>query len=138
MGDVTAPSSDDEVRVATRYPKSRLHGWPVMLLAIVLGTAMIGWLIWAGMDRSRPDVAAQVHSFSVVDDNQIEVTLMVDRRDPERHALCTIVAQSEDFERVGELLVTIPTGQSRTIKSSYTVRTIKRATTAIVQNCQVP
>lgn len=109
-----------------------------MLLATVLGTALIGWLIWVGMDESRPDVAAQVHGFSVVDENRIEVTLMVDRKDPQQHALCTIVAQSEDFERVGELLATIPTGESRTTKSTYTVRTINRATTAIVQNCQVP
>ena len=77
-----------------------------MVLGLVAAIGL-GWLIWAALFHSRPEVGAQVSAFTVVSDTAIDVTLTVERREPARPVSCRLIAQAADSGTVGEQRVSV-------------------------------
>jgi hypothetical protein len=126
------PAATD--RMAARYPKRRGGRF---VAALGLGVAAVGlvWLMWTATFHANPAVSGQVQSFDVRTDTDVVVVLRVDRPDPSVPGRCTVIAQSEDHRRVGELLVEVPPGSTRLVDLTLTVRTLSRATSASLDSC---
>jgi hypothetical protein len=128
---VTAPS-----RVRQRYQERRPPLW--IALAIALALVGVGWLVWAGMYGATGTVTARVDAFRVLSDTQIEVTVTLDRPDPAAPAACQLFAQAVSYERVAELPISVEAGGSKLTTRTYVLNTLRRATTADVEDCHRP
>lgn len=117
-----------------RYPGRRRPLW--IPLALVLALVGIGWLAWAGSYGATGTVTARVDAFTVLSDTRIEVTVTVDRPSADVGATCQLFAQAVTYERVAELPFTVEAGGSRLTTRTYTLNTIRRATTADVEGCR--
>ncbi len=122
-------------RLRRRYPPARIHPPVWIALAAVLLAALVGWVVWAGLDFSRPVVAAQLASFSASSDTKMTVTLTVDRTDPSVPVTCRVVAQSSDNQPVGEQQVTVGPSQAKVVDTTIELVTLRRAATAFVRDC---
>lgn len=133
-GPVTDHPEAAAERIAARYPKSR-GGWVVAGLGLAVAAAGLAWLLWAAVFHANPAVSGQVQSFRVQSDTDVTVVLRVDRPDPSVPGRCTVLAQSEDHRRVGELVVDVPPGTDRIVDLTLTIRTLGRATSASLDGC---
>lgn len=123
-------------RIAARYPKRR-SGYVVAALAVAVAILGLGWLMWAALFHANPAIAGEVQSFRVTSDTDVVVLLRVDRPDPSIAGRCTVIAQSEDHRRVGELEVNVPPGGERITDLTVTVRTLGKAVSASLSGCSV-
>jgi len=135
-GRVTDSSTAAADRIAARYPKRR-SGTYVAALAVLVGLVGLGWLMWAAVFHANPAVSGQVQSFRVTSDTDVVVLLRVDRPDPSVQGRCTVIAQSEDHRRVGELAVDVAPGQDRIVDLTVTIRTLGKAVSASLDSCTV-
>ena len=133
---MTTPESDAE-RIARRYPPPALPRWGWIPLAVVLAVIGGAWLVWSALYGANPAVSGRVSSFDVVSDQQVNVTLTVQRPDPSVAAVCTVIAQAVTYETVGQLPVEVaPSGQELE-DITVELKTLKRATSASLESCTV-
>lgn len=123
-------------RIRNRYPRSRLPRPVVVALIGLLALAGVGWLIWVATVHAQPAVSGQLAGFRVVSDSSVEVTLTVERPDPAVTARCLVIAQSMDFERVGEIEVEVPASRHQLVDLPVTIKTLRRAISASVDSCR--
>lgn len=116
-----------------RYPGRHRPLW--IPLAIVVAIVGIGWLAWAGWYGATRTVTARVDAFTVLSDTRIEVTVTVDRPSGDAAATCQLFAQAVTYERVAELPITVEAAGTKLTTRTYTLNTIRRATTADVEGC---
>lgn len=137
---MNTPSSVDrapavEERLRRRYPPPRVPRPVLVGLVAVLVVGALGWLLWTASIRSNPPVSGQVASFTVVSDTQLDLTLTVDRPDPSVPVVCTVIAQSSNFERVAELPVEVGASEHRVVDVPVSLKTFRRATSASLDHC---
>jgi hypothetical protein len=131
---VRGPRTPDErARIAARYPRPRR--WPLVTLGVVFALLLGSWTLWTAMWHANPAVSAEVLSFDVVSDSEVQVVLHVDRPDPSIAGVCTVITQAENYQQVGELDAQIEPGTVRLTDMTVTIRTISRATSASLQGC---
>jgi hypothetical protein len=124
---------EEQARIAARYPKPRR--WPLVTLGVVFALLLGSWTLWTAVWHANPPVSAEVLSFAVVSDSEVQVVLHVDRPDPSIAGTCTVITQSENYQQVGELDAQIEPGTDRLTDMTVTIRTISRATSASLQSC---
>ena len=108
---------------------------PVVLVALGAAVAL-GWLIWTATVHANPPVSGQVLTYRVLSDRVIEVTVAVDRPDPSRAAACHVVAQAQDFAQVGSIdQLAVGPRPEKVVDVTTRIRTLRRATSATVNNC---
>ncbi|MBK7819691.1 MAG: DUF4307 domain-containing protein [Tessaracoccus sp.] len=127
----------DEARIKARYPSRR----PVdLLVGGVAGAALLGAIILVtlqGLEQSNPPVVGDVHSFTVESPNEVRAEIIVQRRDPATPAVCTLTAQAESFEIVGEATLDVPPGTEKLTRVPVSVKTIREATSIVIDGCRV-
>lgn len=107
------------------------------IVLVGVGVAIaLGWLIWAALVYSRPEVSALVSGYEVAD-TSISVKFTVDRPDPSRPVTCRVIAQSADFQTVGELQVPVEATAAKIVDVTVELKTFRRATSASVKGCTV-
>ncbi len=124
---------EERARIAARYPKPRR--WPLVTFGVVFALLLGSWTLWTAVWHANPAVSAEVLSFTVVSDSEVQVVLHVDRPDPSIAGVCTVITQSENYQQVGELDAQIAPGTERLTDITLTIRTISRATSASLQSC---
>jgi hypothetical protein len=124
---------EEKARITARYPRPRR--WPLVTLGIVFALLLGSWTLWTAVWHSNPAVSAQVLSFDIVSDSEVQVVLHVDRPDPSIAGVCTVITQAENYQQVGELDAQIEPGTVRLTDMTVTIRTISRATSASLQGC---
>lgn len=117
----------------SRYPARRSRWVPI---AIALAVATLAWLAWAGWYGATGTVSARVDAFTVLSDSRIEVRVTFDRPGTQAGASCLLFAQAVTYERVAELPITVEAGGTALTSRTYTLNTIRRATSADVQECR--
>lgn len=130
-------TSQDQARIAARYPKRSPIDYVV---ALGLGVGIIGMIvvvIITGVVRSDPPVVAMVRSFEVLNPSEIKPQLVVQRKDPATPARCRVYAQAETFETVGETIAAIPPGDDLLTTFTLRLSTVKEATTVKVDWCEL-
>jgi Domain of unknown function (DUF4307) len=123
---------------ADRYGAPRRWTRPVVVgLTVLVAGAALTWVVWAGLHHSRPDVAARLRTFDVVDERAVTATIDVERR-PGAAAVCLLEAQAADHLVVGERQVRIPPGPQESLSRTYRIRTERLATNAVLDGCVSP
>ena len=125
-------------RLRRRYPTSRLPRSVIVVVVALSSLAALIWLVWAAAFHADAPVSGQVTSYTVVSDREVAFTLSVDRPDPSRAAVCTVVAKATDYEAVGVLDdIEVPPRAERVVDVKMTVRTLRRATNASLRSCSL-
>jgi hypothetical protein len=122
--------------LATRYgtPSTGRRRLTVVAVAVLAAVAL-GWVAWAAISASDPEVTSDIVSWEVVDDHTATATFRVARRSSDVEASCLLRAQARDHAIVGELNVTVGPGGEPTQNLTETVRTERLATVVEVLGC---
>ena len=104
-----------------------------LVAGVILSIGLI-WLLWAGLHHSRPEVTFRLISFTVPSDRETEIRFEATRRDVNRELTCTLVARDFDKLIVGQIDDVIPAGQGY-IDRKTTIPTRNLAATATVLRC---
>lgn len=134
-GGVTDP--DAEARITARYPARSAADTLIATLAGLGILAAIVLVVWAGLERSNPPVAAMVRSFEIVSPALTTAEIVVQRGDPSQPATCFMYAQAASYERVAELDLQIPPGTEKLTQLDVEVKTVKEATSVSIEDCRI-
>lgn len=129
-------SPQDRERIARRYPRPRFRPLWTALVCLA-GAALVVWTVWAGVHHSAEPMGVQLFGYQVVSDSRVDVTIDVHRSDPSVHGTCTLYAQSQDNQRVGETPLRIAPGHAEDVRIHASVKTFSKAVTAQLEDCQV-
>ncbi|BDZ55867.1 DUF4307 domain-containing protein [Agromyces marinus] len=104
--------------------------------AIAFAIVLVSWVVWAGLDGSRPQVQATDLGHRLLDTRAVEVTWRLSVPAGTGTA-CAVQALNEDFTVVGWKVVEIPASERPLRTFTETVRTAQEANTGLVSNCWV-
>lgn len=106
--------------------------WP---LITVIGVAVgVAFAAWVGF-QDKP-VSAQLHSYDVVSDQRVDVTVEVATPDPV-DVRCTVYAQAHDHSTVGEKTIDIPAAEQPERRITIPVETQRKAVNGVLRSCEV-
>jgi hypothetical protein len=132
---VTDPAGPEQL--AARYgDRSRRVSPGAVATIVLLASAFVGWVVWAALGASSPDVTAQVTGFVVrgPDEIRVEVTVAADRG----RVSCPLRALDADRETVGATTVRVRVPSSGRVETTVPVRTRDTAVTAVLDGCTRP
>jgi hypothetical protein len=117
-----------------RYGVKPVRGW--IKYAVVFGVLGGGWLLWAGIHHSNPEIRTELISFITQDPRNPEIRYSVQRASGSDVVICTLTAR--DFEKnvVGQLDDTIPAGDTY-LERTITIPTRADAVNAGIERCRV-
>jgi predicted alpha/beta hydrolase family esterase len=117
-----------------RYGVKPVRGW--IKYAVVFGVLGGGWLLWAGIHHSNPEIRTELISFITQDPRNPEIRYSVQRASGSDVVICTLTAR--DFEKnvVGQLEDTIPAGDTY-LERTITIPTRADAVNAGIERCRV-
>ena len=134
MGAMTTSETDAQ-RIARRYPASRTPRWLWVVVAVALAGIGTTWLLWSALYGANPPISAKIVSWTVTSDQSMDVRVTTQRPDPGRPAVCTITAQAESYETVGQYDIELGPGTEELEHHDLAIRTFKRATSVKVLTC---
>ena len=121
-----------------RYGRTRKRGRNERLILIISAAAfavvLVAWVVWAGLDGSKPMVEARDVAHTILDDQTVQVDYEVSMPAGEQ-ASCAVQALNEDFTVVGWKIVDIPASDRYTRAFTETVRTSLPANTGLIFRC---
>nr|WP_156609918.1 DUF4307 domain-containing protein [Auraticoccus cholistanensis] len=131
---VTDPTAAERIR--RRYPRSWFARPAGVATLAVLAAVVLAWLLWAASSQASPPVSGRVDHY-VISDDRVDVTVSIQRPDPSVAVSCLVVAQAQNFERVGEVRVELGPGTEEQVRREVPVQTFRRAAAASLDGCQV-
>jgi hypothetical protein len=118
-------------RSANRRKRDRILLWSG---AAVFAIVLVAWVIWAGLDGSKPLIETEDIGYSVVDDHNVTVTFQVSV--PVGTATsCAVEALNESFTVVGWKVIDLPPSDQYTRSFTEDLRTSELATTGLIYRC---
>lgn len=108
-------------------------------LAIVLGVlfaagvATMATVVY--LRYGSVDAKGELAGFEVLDDQTVEVTISVTRKDPARPAVCIVRALSQDRAETGRREVVVAPSDARTVQVSTEVKTYLPSVAGAVYGC---
>ena len=129
------PDTGSAARPAGRYGERR-NSRPLVAALVVVGAALLGWLVWAALAAANPDTRSNMVSFRVLDDRRVEVRFEViaARESP---VTCTVQAQDATGEAVGVTAVEVPAGRADRREATAVLVTRSRAVNATIAGCRL-
>jgi len=121
-----------EFSFSDRYGQQPSQWKGVAITLLIVG---LGWLTWAGLFHSRPEIRVSLISFTVQSDRAISIRYLVDRRTPSESVTCTLVAHDFDKNVVGEIDDVIPGGAAH-IDRTTVIPTRTAAVNAGISRCR--
>jgi hypothetical protein len=116
-----------------RYGVKKGRSWiAVALITAILG---VGWITWAGLYHSNPEIRVQLISFTVDSDRAVSVRFFVERDSAEATNICTVIARDFYKDIVGQIDVEIPSGKEK-VELVSVVPTRSKAVNADVSTCR--
>ena len=116
-----------------RYGVKKGRSWiAVALITAILG---VGWITWAGLYHSNPEIRVQLISFTVDSDRAVSVRYLVERDSAEATSICTVIARDFYKDVVGQIDVKIPAGKEK-VELVSVVPTRSKAVNADVSTCR--
>ena len=117
-----------------RYGLRKKRSWVgVALITAIVG---VGWITWAGLYHSNPEIRVQLISFTVDSDREVSVRYFVERDSVEATSICTVIARDFYKDIVGQIDVEIPSGKEK-VELVSVVPTRSLAVNADVSSCRV-
>ena len=116
-----------------RYGVKMARSWiAIALITAILG---VGWITWAGLYHSNPEIRVQLISFTVDSDRAVSVRYFVERDSAEATSICTVIARDFYKDVVGQIDVEIPAGKEK-VELVSVVPTRSKAVNADVSTCR--
>jgi hypothetical protein len=129
-----AASVDLERRYGRTSDRRRRERWILGGAALAFAVVLVAWVVWAGLDGSRPQVQATDLGHRLIDDHSVEVTWRLSVPAGNETA-CVVQAYNEDFTIVGWKIVEIPASERPLRTFTETVRTALEPNTGLVSEC---
>jgi hypothetical protein len=133
-GASAAASVDLERRYGRTPDRRRRERWILGGAALAFAVVLVAWVVWAGLDGSRPQVQATDLGHRLIDDHSVEVTWRLSVPAGNETA-CVVQAYNEDFTIVGWKIVEIPASERPLRTFTETVRTALEPNTGLVSEC---
>ena len=111
----------------------------MVALAVVAGLVLsgIGFLGWAVLSTSTPEVQSQVTGFSFPSEHEAVVVITVERDAEDTAATCVLTAIASDHSVVGQRQLVVDSGPTRQVLQ-VSIETERVATTVDTQGCTAP
>jgi Domain of unknown function (DUF4307) len=126
-------------RPAARYGSSRLsrrtrRGIAIGLTLLIVAGGVVVALV--GFHRlGTGDVKGELVGYHLVDDETVEVTISVTRRDPAQQVVCIVRGRSRDGDETGRRELLVPPSPRTTVQVSAIVKTSKPPVVGDVYGC---
>jgi hypothetical protein len=131
---VASPSTLDERYGRTRRNRAR-DRLVLVLGGIAVAVVLVAWVVWAGLDGSKPQVqATDLGHVLQPDERAVEVSWQLSVPAGNDTA-CIVQALNEDFTVVGWKVVEIPASDKPIREFTETVRTAQEANTGLINRC---
>lgn len=121
-----------------RYGRTRVRRRRDVWVAVVVAAAFVvvfaAWVIWAGLDGSKPAIEAQDTRHTIIDEHSVSVTFQVSMS-PGTRASCAVQALNESFAIVGWKVVDLPASTKYTRSFTEVLRTVGQSNTGLVAEC---
>jgi hypothetical protein len=118
-------------RTPARRKRERLFLW---VGAAVFVVVLAAWVVWAGLDGSKPTIETQDIGYSVNDEHSVTVRFQVSV--PTGTATsCAVEALNETFTVVGWKVIDLPPSDQYTRSFTEDVRTSELSTTGLIYRC---
>jgi hypothetical protein len=117
-----------------RYGLRKKRSW--VGIALITAVVGVGWITWAGLYHSNPEIRVQLISFTVDSDREVSVRYFVERDSVEATSICTVIARDFYKDIVGQIDVEIPSGKEK-VELVSVVPTRSLAVNADVSSCRV-
>ncbi|SDT10275.1 DUF4307 domain-containing protein [Microterricola viridarii] len=134
MSTANAQPADLDQRYGRSPRKGRRDRLTLIISAAMFAVVLVAWVVWAGLDGSKPMVEARDVAHTVIDDQTVRVDYEVSMPIGES-ATCAVQALNEDFAVVGWKIVDVPASDRFTQAFSDTVRTALPANTGLIFGC---
>ena len=122
-----------ELDFSDRYGQRPTRWRSLAILLLVVG---IGWLTWAGLHHSRPEIRSTLISFEIPSERSIAIRYSIDRRTPSAEVTCTLIAYDIDKNIVGEIQDRTAAGAAR-IEKTTVVPTRSSVVSGAISRCRV-
>ena len=116
-----------------RYGLRKKRSW--VGIALITAIVGVGWITWAGLYHSNPEIRVQLISFNVDSDRAVSVRYSVDRNSADAISICTVIARDFYKDIVGQIDVEIPSGKEK-VELVSVVPTRSLAVNADVSTCR--
>ena len=117
-----------------RYGVKRPRSW--IAIALITAIVGVGWITWAGLYHSNPQIRVQLISFTVDSDRAVSVRYFVDRNSADARSICTVIARDFYKDIVGQIDIEVPAGKEK-VELVSVVPTRSQAVNADVSTCRV-
>jgi hypothetical protein len=117
-----------------RYGVKKGRSW--IAVALITAIVGVGWITWAGLYHSKPEIRVQLISFTVDSDRAVSVRYFVERQSPEAETICTVIARDFYKDIVGQIDIEISAGKEK-VELVSVVPTRSQAVNADVSTCRV-
>jgi hypothetical protein len=104
-------------------------------LVIALALVFVGSVLAIGWRLANPAVTSSLRAYDVVSDEQVDVTFLVRRADPNTPVTCILRARDREGREVGRLTVEVRTGSTEVVQTE-SLATSGRAILGEVQECR--
>lgn len=104
--------------------------------AAILLAIFIPWLVWSAWHHSNPEIRVSLISFQNESSNSIEITYLVDRRNPATPLRCTLLARDIDKNVVGEIQDYLPPAKTGSVTKTTTIPARIPPVNAAVLECR--
>ena len=120
--------------LADRYGIQEKKRWTIPATIVTL--IFIPWLVWSAWHHSNPEIRTTLVSFQNQKQDSIDITFLIERRNPSLALTCTLVARDIDKNVVGEIEDQIPPAQTRQITRTTSIPTRIAPVNAAVLDCR--
>ena len=122
-----------------RYGRAPVRAATRRRVAIVLGVlatlALIGAAVAAYQRFEGVDVEGKMAAYEVLDDQTVEITISVTRKNPATPAVCIVRARSKDGVEIGRREVLVGPADARTVAVTTTVKSFLRPFVGDIYGC---
>lgn len=125
---------ENQAFLADRYGTARSNTWKIS--AAILLIIFLPWLIWSAWHHSNPDFRITLVSFQNEKSDSIDITYLIERRNPMNSLTCTLVARDLDKNVVGEIEDFIPGSGTRQLTKTTTIPARITPVNAAVLDCR--
>ena len=106
-----------------------------LILGLLVAAACVGLAAMAYQRFSNVDVEGKAAAFEVLDDQTVEVTISVTRRDPSTPVVCIVRARARDGSETGRRELLVPGTQAKTVQITTTVKSFQRPAVGDLYGC---
>ena len=126
--------AETQAMLADRYGIKERKSW--RLIAILVALIGLPWLFWSAWHHSNPEIRVTLVSFQNEKADSIEITYLVQRRDPSTVLSCTLLARDYDKNVVGEIEDRVPASADSEVTITTTIPARVTPVNAAVLECR--